>query len=175
MKLPFLSARRPLDLPPLDSSAGLPLILAGLLCAALAFQLTVVDDVELPPVGPVGAGGAGDVEDAVPAAAGGGPAILARSMFAPSTNQPAAPGQDANPLGGIMIAGSLRMGRAIFAVVMGPNNRVANVPVGGRIGDWRLTAIRQNEALLTRGEEQITVPFGARSSLPATAAATRSQ
>lgn len=174
MKLPFLSAPRPLDLPPVDSSAGLPLVLAVLLCASLAFQLLVVDDVDLPPVGPVSAGGANEIEDPVPPPTGGGSAVLARSMFAPSASQPGA-GQATNSLGGVMIAGSLRMGRGVFAVVMSPNNRVAKVPIGGRIGDWRLTAIRQNEALLTRGEEQIIVPFGARGTLPAIAAATRSQ
>lgn len=174
MKLRFLSARRPLDLPPLDSSAGLPLVLAVVLCASLAFQLVVVDDVDLPPVGPVSAEGAGEIENPVPPPSGGSGAVLARSMFAPTASTRTGD-QTTNPLGGVTIAGSLRMGRGVFAVVMSPNNRVAKIPVGGRVGDWRLTAIRQNEALLTRGEEQIIVPFGARATLPATAAATRSQ
>lgn len=174
MKLRFLSARRPLDLPPLDSSAGLPLVLAVLLCASLAFQLLLVDDVDLPPVGPVSAREAGEIENLVPPVAGGGGVVLGRAMFAPSASRPAV-GDATNALGGVSIAGSLRMGRAVFAVVMSPNNRVAKVPVGGRIGDWRLTAIRQNEALLTRGDEQIIIPFGARGTLPTTESATRSE
>ena len=167
MKLPFRSA-----LPPLDSAARLPLLLAALLAAAFVVQLVAVDDVDLPPAGAIGGGrGAGDRPPEMVSATGGA-SIVARSMFAPNR---AADGAAASPLGGMMVAGSVQIGRAAFVVVQGPGNRTSTIGIGGSVGTWRLRAIRANEALLVRGEERITVPFGAREAIPAAAAATRSQ
>lgn len=144
------------------------MLLTALLVAALAVQLLTVDAIELPPAGPVG--GRRTVA-AVPAVSGatGTSIILARSMFAPVA---VSAGAGASPLAGIAIIGSVGIGRDVFAVVQRPDNRTARVRIGGQIGEWRLKAIRDNQALLTRQEEQISVPFGARAPLPATAAAT---
>lgn len=168
LKLRFRSA-----LPPLDRTARLPLVLAALLAAATAMQLVLVDDVELPPSGPVGRGGMAEAPAPNPERAIGGTAILARSMFAPSGGPSA--GGGGSPLGAMTIAGSIRIGRSSFAVVQGPGSRTSRVPVGGRIGDWRLKAVRANEALLQRGEEEIIVPFGGGTPPPANGAATGSQ
>ncbi|MBV2150032.1 hypothetical protein KRZ98_17455 [Sphingobium sp. AS12] len=167
MKLRFRSA-----LPPLDRTARLPLALAALLAAAIVMQLVLVDAVELPPPGPVGRVGVSGASASDPERSTGGAAILARSMFAPSGGPSA--GSGAGALGGMTIAGSIRIGRSTFAVVQGPGSRTSRVPVGGRIGDWRLRAVRASEVLLERGEEKIIVPFGAGTPLPANVAATGS-
>ncbi len=160
------------ELPPLDRSATVPIILAGLLSATLAFQAMLVGDPVLPPIGPLA-----DRRlrlDAAPSETLATGITIAnnRSIFAPGSPPPAG-GPNASPLGDVMIAGSIRNGRSLMAVVQGPGDRVSNVLVGGRIGDWRLKAVREKDALLVRGHEQISVPFGARGFLPATAAETR--
>lgn len=167
MKLRFRSA-----LPPLDKSARLPILLAGFLLAGLAFQLFAVDQPELPEVGPIAGVSARHAFVGDPPPTTGTSVILSRSLFAPTATQG---GSNASPLEGIVIAGSIRVGSRVFAVVQGPGNKTSSVPVGGSVGDWRLRAVRKSEAELTRNEEQITVPFGARGVLPATGATTGSQ
>lgn len=167
LKFRFRSA-----LPPLDKTARLPLALSALLAAAIVMQVVVVDDTELPPPGPVGRADASGRAAVNPERATGGAAILARSMFAPAGGPSA--GGGAGPLGGMTIAGSIRIGRSTFVMVQGRGDRTSSVPVGGRIGEWRLRAVRANEALLERGEEKVTVPFGAGTPLPANAAPTES-
>ncbi len=167
MRLAFLSA-----LPPLDKTARLPIALAALLLAALAFQFLGSSAVELPEAGPVGGllQSPARIKDVRPAS--GAPAIVARSMFAPVVSSDA---KGADPNLGVVIAGSIRIGGKQFAVVQGPSGQSSTVRVGGQIGNWSLRAIRENGAVLTRNQEQVIVPFGARGVLPATAAATRSQ
>jgi hypothetical protein len=153
----------------------LPLVLAALLAAALGFQLMAVDDIELPPAGPVtGVRGrvvaASDLEWAT-----GGAVVLARSMFAPRAMRAADPPAAAAAPEGVMIVGSVQVGRATFAVVQGPGNRTFTVPIGGRVGAWRLRAVRGTAALLVRGGEKAIVPFGAREPLSTAAAATGNQ
>jgi hypothetical protein len=167
LKSRFLSA-----LPPLDKTARLPLLLCALLAAAVAIQLTDAGDVELPPPGPVGRGGSSRSSNATPERAVGGQAIVARSVFAPSAS--AASG-GASQIGDRKIVGSIRIGRATYAVVQGGDGRTTSIAVGGRIGDWRLRAVREGAVLLERGEERIIVPFGAGAPLPANAAANGSQ
>lgn len=167
MRLRFLSA-----LPPLDRTSRLPLALTVLLLVSFVFQLLAANNVQLPEAGPVTSGldRRPLVEDPRPAT--GGAVIVERSMFAPI----AAPDKaGTSPLGGTIIAGSVQTGRLLFAIVQGPGDRIARVRVGGQVGDWRLRAIRERDVVLIRDQEQITVPFGARGVLPATAAATRNQ
>ena len=166
-----LKLRFPSALPPLDKTASLPLVLCALLAGAVAIQLPGGGDVELPPPGPVGRGAQSALPAGEPERAEGGAIILARSMFAPAGG-PAASG--AGQVGDRKIVGSVRVGRAIYAVVQGADGRAVSVPLGGRIGDWRLMAVRTNEILLTRGEEKIIVPFGAGAPLPANGATTGS-
>lgn len=166
MKLRFRSA-----LPPPDRTTRLPLLLAAMLLAALAFQLLTVDETALPPAGPIAGDRAHISAAADVARAGGGAIVLSRAVFAP---RPAATGST-NPLAGVAIAGSIRIGRNAYLVVEGPGSRTARVPLGGRIGDWRVRAIRAGDALMMRGKEQLAVPFGVRGALLPDAASTRSQ
>lgn len=167
MKLRFRSA-----LPPLDKTARLPLVLCALLAAAVGVQLMDAGDVELPPPGPVGRGGSSGSSTTSPERAEGGAAIIARSVFAPSAS--AASGS-ASQIGDRKIVGSIRIGHATYAVVQGGDGRTTSIAVGGRIGDWRLRAVRDGAVLLERGEERIIVPFGAGAPLPANGATTGSQ
>ncbi|MEJ2459617.1 MAG: hypothetical protein P8Y58_16335 [Novosphingobium sp.] len=166
MKLRFRSA-----LPPLDRAARLPLVLCALRAGALTIQFVVRDEAALPLPGPVGrrAGPAPPVPE--PKRSDDAGVILARAMFAPAGGPP---GSGAGQVAGRKIAGSIKVGRAVFVVVQEPDGRTVSVPVGGRIGDWRLQAVRASEALLERGGERIIVPFGAGTPLPADATATGS-
>lgn len=168
----ILKLRFPSALPPLDKTAWLPLVLCALLAGAVAIQLADGGDVELPPPGPVGRGGSSGQLASEPERAGGGEGILARSMFAPSVSAGAG---GPNQIGDRKIVGSIRVGRVTYTVVQGPDGRTVSVPVGGRIGDWRVRGVRDNAVLLERGEENIIVPFGAGPPLSANAAATGSQ
>ncbi len=149
----------------------MPLVLCALLAGALAMQLVVRDEAALPLPGPVGRGADPDPPVPEPKRSDGAGVILARAMFAPAGGPP---GGGASQVAGRKIAGSIKVGRAVFVVVQEPDGRTASVPVGGRIGDWRLRAVRASEALLERGAERIIVPFGAGTPLPADAAATGS-
>lgn len=159
MKLPFRSA-----LPPLDSSARLPIALAVLLGAALAFQLLAGEELDLPQPGATGgAARAYPLAADLPPAAGDA-AIVARAMFLPPLQSTAAgtPGTAASPGAGIAIVGSIRIGRADFAVVQGPGAGTRYVRPGGRIGPWRLAAVTRSEVLLRGGGENVMVPFDGR-------------
>jgi len=153
LKLQYRSA-----LPPFDKTSRLPLLLAALLAAALVIQLVAVDDIALPIAGPIGGVAAARLPDPhLPPASGGG-AIVARAMFAPGASRIAG----ASPPRGVALVGSIRIGRTDFAVVQGPGSRTAYVRAGGRIGDWRLGGLTRTGALLLRGKERLTVPFGGR-------------
>ncbi|HEX7853231.1 MAG TPA: hypothetical protein VF503_05995 [Sphingobium sp.] len=162
-------------LPPLDKGARLPLLLAASLCAALIFQLSINDAGELPPADPVGGGGvqAGMGEDVAPT--GGAAVLVASAPFTVRTMSAPGTGAPVDPLGGVTVAGSIRVGRAVFAIVQGPGSRIVRLRPGARIGDWRLHAIRDHDVLFVRGDEQLAVPFGAKGSPPATAAVARNQ
>ena len=131
-----------------------------LLAAAFASQLVATDDRVLPQPGPLARPAAALDPLLLPAT--GERAIVARSMFAPSAARLAPGAAPAGPLGARAIVGSIRIGRADFAVVQGPGTQTAYVRPGGRIGEWRLYALMRSEALLRRGAERLTVPFGAR-------------
>ena len=159
-------------LPPLDKTASVPLMLCGLLAAGVAIQLADSGDVELPPPGPVGRGTQSASPALEPDRAEVPSIIVTRSMFAPTGS--ARSGGEGR-VGDRKIVGSIRIGRTTYAVVQGPDGNAASVPLGGRIGDWRLKAVRANEVLLERGEEKIIVPFGAGAPLQANLAATGRQ
>ncbi|MBO9579632.1 MAG: hypothetical protein J7498_01925 [Sphingobium sp.] len=170
MKLRFPSAP-----PPLDKTARLPLLLCAALALGLVAQFVADRDVTPPLVGAIGGRDAGGPVAGPVQPAKGGPIIVARSMFSPRPSASANGGQGANLPDGPTVAGSIRVGRNQLLVMQGPGRRVAHVPVGGRIDGWQVIAIRQNEAMLARGEERITVPFGARGSLSTGVTETRSQ
>lgn len=158
MKLPSRFA-----LPPLDSSARLPLVLASLLALALAFQLLVPGAAEPPPSAPIAGarGAAAPLPPALPA--GGAGLVLARQLFTPPARAVAAGGSAAppDPLAGYAVSGTVRVGRALRAIVTTPSGRIVDVPLGGRIGAWRLAGLSATDARLVRGGERRIVPFGA--------------
>ena len=152
--------------PPLDRPSRVPLGLAAVLALAAAFQLLAGDPAErdLPEPPPVGASARVFVPP--PAPPGDGAAVVARAMFAPvaggAGGAPGTPGAAAapvDPLAGVAIAGSIRVGRASYAVVQ-RGARVARVPLGGGIAGFRLRALLPEGAVLTRGGERRVVPYG---------------
>ncbi|TGX48707.1 hypothetical protein E5A73_20595 [Sphingomonas gei] len=148
-------------LPPLDRSSMLPLALAALLCAAVAFQALIGSALDLPAVGPVrGASPARLVADRPPVAIAV-PATNVRSIFTPILSPPkeAAAGSQA-PLGGYSVLGVIQIGRATFAVVRGPGERTLRAGPGQRIGEWRVHRVTRDEVRLVRGGERMTVRFG---------------
>lgn len=164
-----MKLRSRLDPPPLDRPARLPLALAVALALAAVAQLFGDIDGEPPAAEPMrgrrAIALAGEAAPRVPVQ----PVILARSMFAPSAAPGVAQGASAlaGPLGGAIIVGSVRIGRAAYAVVQGPGSRLRNVRVGGRIAGWRLRRLAASEALLERGSERLAIRFGSAGSVPA--------
>lgn len=155
----------------------LPAALAALLVAMVAAQMTLTGDVELPEAGAVGGVGAGapiarPVRVAVP------PVLTARSVFAPDTVAALDSGGEGgivappDPLGGAVIAGTVQVGRARYAVVQSPGGGSARVPLGGRINGWRLIGFADGGVRLRRGGEAMTAMFGGRASALASQAAT---
>lgn len=149
--------------PPLDRRARLPLGLAVLLGAGALFQLLAADPVErdLPEPPAIGRPPRAFVPPPLPASDGAG--IVARAMFAPVAGGVSGPGgtatAPADPLAGVQVAGMIQVGRASYAIVQrGP--RVTRVPLGGRIAGYRLRALGPGGAVLVRGGERRTVPFG---------------
>jgi hypothetical protein len=154
--------------PPLDRPARLPLALAALLAVAAAFQLLAADPVgrDLPEPPPVGRPPRAFVPPPLPPAQG--PAILARAMFAPvagAAGQGSTAAAPADPLAGVAVAGMIQVGRASYAIVQ-QGARITRVPLGGRIAGFRLSALRQDGAVLTRGAERRVVPFGSGGATP---------
>lgn len=148
-----------------DSDTLLPAVLAAALLSALFLQLLLRDDVDLPDGQPVGAGLWRRGHDVVltPVAVPAG--VAQRSIFAPNgAGTSAAP---ADPLGGTIFAGAVRIGRVTYAVVQPPGQAVRNVPPGGVVAGWRLDAIAADGVRLSRGAEHVQTPFGA--ARPATA------
>lgn len=154
--------------PPLDSAARLPLGLAALLGAAALFQLLAADPLErdLPEPPPVGRPPRAFVPP--PLAPSDGAGIVARAMFAPVTVASSGEGGAtvaADPLVGVAVAGMIQVGRASFAIVQ-QGTRIVRVPLGGRIAGFRLSALGQDGAVLTRGGERRVVPFGSGGAAP---------
>lgn len=142
-------------LPALDSAAALPLLLASVLGAALAFQLLVPTPLELPDAGPVRGGEMRPA--AVPVVARADPGPL-RALFVPQVPGPSATAAAAVPAA--TLVGAVRVGRSAFAVVQRPDGRIDRVGIGGRILGWRLRALGPSDALLVRNGERATVRFG---------------
>jgi hypothetical protein len=133
------------------------LLLALVLVAALAFQLAISDEPDLPGSGPLaGSVGATAGALAMPLPSRAGPIAL-RPIFAPRIESAAT---GAGPASLTVLVGSVRIGRAAFAIVQPPGGGTARIGIGGRIGGWRLQSLEDARALLVRGGERVTVPFG---------------
>lgn len=136
----------------------LPALLAALLAAMLMLQLLLTRDVELPSAAPVGAGG-GHSRSPVVRVVAVPPVITARSMFAPRGGGKA--GGPSSPLGGSVVAGTVRVGGLAYAVVKTSEGRMVNLPIGGGLAGWRLAALSSEGARFVRGNERIQVNYGA--------------
>lgn len=154
----------------------LPAALAALLVVMVAAQMTLTGDVDLPEAGAVGGVGAG-APIARPPRVAIPPVLGARSVFAPDGVASLADGGEGavaappDPLGGAVIAGTVRVGRARYAIVQAPGGASARVPLGGRINGWRLIGFAEGGVRLLRGGERMTAMFGGRAT-PAPQAAT---
>ncbi len=131
-----------------------------LLGAALAFQGLLGNDLDLPLPGPV-RGPSGAVQPADrPRPATGGPAVLARSMFAPVAGPASEAGSGQGPLGAYAVVGSIQVGRTAYAVVRAQDSSTFRAKPGGKVGEWRIQAVTRDEVRLSRGGERLTVRFG---------------
>jgi hypothetical protein len=151
----------------LDRRARLPLLLALLLGGALLVQIALPDPLELPEAGPLRGVGAAGAGGQVPTESGTVvtqlPPIFS-PRFAPVASTGAGSVAMPEPL---TIAGSVRVGASSAAIVQGPGLQIRRVRIGGRIGGWQLRSLAGAGALLARGAEHVTVPFGGKVPLAA--------
>jgi hypothetical protein len=155
-----LKLRSRFALPPLDRSSVLPLVLAALLCAALAFQTLVGGAFDLPVAGPVRGGAPAGLAATRPSPMVVDPAIGARSMFTPILVPPKESAEAQTPLGSYAVVGAIRIGRAGYAIAQGPDGRTFRAGPGARIGAWQVRGVSQEEVRLARAGERMTVRFG---------------
>jgi len=98
------------------------------------------------------------------------PSILAHPIFAPRVPMSlggATPAVVA-PLGGAAIAGVVSIGKARYAIVRDIAGKVSHVRLGGSVAGWRIAALDQDGATLTKGAERLHLAYGA--AAPAVAA-----
>lgn len=140
----------------------LPLSLALLLCGALALQLALGNQVELPVAGAVRAGERrGGVLADRPPLVRADPALATGAIFTPILTPPpgagTATGAAATPLGGYVVAGVVQIGRGIFAIVQRPDGGVVRAGPGARIGGWRIEHLGRDEVRLARAGERLRI------------------
>ncbi len=138
----------------------LPAALVAVLGAMALVQLVLTDPVDLPATGPIGGGGA-QAALADPGSRGVPAAFASRALFSPAALPGAAGAAQAaaDPLGGAAILGLVGIGRARYLVVQqgGASRRVA---IGGSVAGWRVIGVSDSAALLARGRQRLTRPFG---------------
>lgn len=136
-------------------------VLAGMAVVQLAWP----ERIALPPGGAVARIGLTPLPDAPPVVFAP-PALASRDLFAPPARRAGADGPS-DPLGGAVIAGVVQKGRLRLAVVQQAGGQVRYVAVGGAIAGWRLAALRQGAARLTRGPGQtLDIVYGMRAAPP---------
>ncbi len=97
------------------------------------------------------------------------PALAQRALFASGTAAGAkggATGPAADPLGGIRLAGTVRVGQTMRALVQWPDGRISYAGVGSRLGTWNLVALTASTARLSGPSGSLTVTFGSRTPPP---------
>lgn len=164
-----MASRYLLVLPNRANRALLPALLVAVLAATALAQMLLTGDIDLPEGGAIGGGLASRGAPPDPGDAVVSPVIAARPIFAPR-GAPAAGAGDAAPvdqLGGAVIAGSVRIGRLVYAVVQTPGGGAARVPIGGHINGWRLAALSDSAARLARGGELLSAAYGSHPATPA--------
>lgn len=91
------------------------------------------------------------------------PALAQRALFAPGMAGGGAGGAQpasADPLGGIRIAGTVRDGHRLRAVIQWPNGRISYAGIGGSVGDWSITALTATAARLSGPAGSLNVTYG---------------
>lgn len=151
----------PSALLPLDKTAVLPFVMTWILAAALVAQVFAKDPVSPAPRGSVLTHTHRIASLPNMPLADGEQAILDRSVFSPANT----PGGGTSTAGeedrDFIIVGVVQIGRAAFAVIHAPGGKIIQVPVGGEVSGWRLQSLTDTDAILARGTEKMTVPFGA--------------
>ncbi len=148
MKLPSLTTLRRSA-----AEAPLPAALAGVLFAALVFQLALPAQVDLPDTAlrPLKAPQLATIS-AAPVTV---PAPLAqRDIFAPD-----GAGGETDASGGATLLGVARSARG-GAAVLSVGGATQAVPLGGRVGNWRVTGISANAVRLDDGGRTVILRIG---------------
>lgn len=94
------------------------------------------------------------------------PTVLAqRGLFATGSGASGGPSAPVDPLGGIRIAGTVREGRALRAVIQWPGGRISYAGIGSRLGDWSIAALTPSAARLSGPAGSMTVAYGSQPSI----------
>lgn len=150
-------------IPPPRSIDGslLPALLAMLLGVMLALQLTLTNDVDLPPPGPL-PHVAAPPPPMLPAT--GIPTIVAtRALFDPNLigNAPGTPGATAanSPLGGATVAGRIAVGNRSIAIIQ-DGKRITRLAPGQLFHGWTLVSLSDTGARFRRDGETLDLNYG---------------
>ncbi len=157
LKPPF-----PFAWPRRGSPARLPALLVPLLGVLAAVQLALPQG-DAPVSSPAVAQLALPPLPQPPAQVSLPPVLARRALFASGSAADAAGGAPsalADPLGGIRIAGTVREGRALRAVVQWPNGRISYAGIGSHLGDWSITALTPSAARLSGPAGSLSVTYG---------------
>lgn len=93
------------------------------------------------------------------------PVLTQRALFAQGSSgrtPGAAQSATADPLGGIRIAGTVRVGQTMRALVQWPDGRISYAGIGSRLGNWNLAALTASAARLSGPAGSLNVTFGSR-------------
>lgn len=154
-----LKHRFRLSLPHASNGTLVPALLAATLAALAIVQCAFPQgDQEALPVAPMAPVTRFGPLEISPVSAS--PAIVAGNLFAPSRGSAAMAGAD-TPLGGATIAGTIRVGSRLFAIVSEPSGVVHRISTGASIAGWRVGALFQDHVRLSREGKTIDVPYGA--------------
>lgn len=158
MKPPLPFARLASLVPPPGTRARLPLLLVPVLAGMAVVQLAWPERIALPPGGAVARLGPAALPAAPPLVVAP-PLLASRDLFAPPARRAGSDGPS-DPLAGAVIAGVVQHGRVRLGVVQLPGGHLRYVALGGAIAGWRLAALDQGEARLTRGGQSLHAPYG---------------
>lgn len=86
--------------------------------------------------------------------------LLTRDLFATDQVNSGTEVAPVVPLGGAVVAGSVRVGPRLYAVVQMPGGASGRLPLGGMVRGWRLSRLDDSGAHFTRGMHRLDFPFG---------------
>jgi hypothetical protein len=157
----------PLSLPRREDGSLAPSLLVLLLLMIAGLQFILTSQPELPQA----ATPAETLPRASIPAAGifvAPEAILARNLFAPARN--GADDAAVGTLGGAVVAGTVKVRGARYAVVVMPGGAVSRVYPGGTVNGWKLASLGADQARFVRGSEILRLPYGGKAAVPSEAA-----